>query len=57
MSSATTFDPLVPPAPKHASGALQIAAATTDGFKLAEFLNARNVPGVYFRAAAWAPLA
>jgi MHS family proline/betaine transporter-like MFS transporter len=28
VSSATTFDPLVPPAPKHASGALQIAAAT-----------------------------
>jgi MHS family proline/betaine transporter-like MFS transporter len=28
VSSATTFDPHVPPAPKHVSGALQIAAAT-----------------------------
>ena len=28
MSSAATIDPLVPPAPKSASGALQIAAAT-----------------------------
>lgn len=28
MSSTATFDPLVPPAPKSASGALQIAAAT-----------------------------
>ena len=28
MSSTATFDPLVPPTPKPASGALQIAAAT-----------------------------
>jgi MHS family proline/betaine transporter-like MFS transporter len=28
LSSTATFDPLVPPAPKSASGALQIAAAT-----------------------------
>jgi MHS family proline/betaine transporter-like MFS transporter len=28
VSSAATFDPLVPPAPKSASGAIQIAAAT-----------------------------
>ncbi len=27
-----------------------------DGLKLAEYLNARNVPGVHFRAAAWSPL-
>jgi uncharacterized protein YbbC (DUF1343 family) len=27
-----------------------------DGARLAEYLNARPIPGVYFRAAAWAPL-
>ncbi|MGP6192491.1 MAG: exo-beta-N-acetylmuramidase NamZ domain-containing protein [Vulcanimicrobiaceae bacterium] len=27
-----------------------------DAFKLAEFLNARPIPGVHFRAAAWSPL-
>lgn len=28
-----------------------------DAFKLAEFLNARPIPGVHFRAASWSPLA
>ncbi len=28
-----------------------------DGFRLAEALNARSIPGVHFRAAAWSPLA
>jgi uncharacterized protein YbbC (DUF1343 family) len=31
-------------------------ALGVDGLKLAEYLNARNVPGVHFRAAAWSPL-
>jgi len=31
-------------------------ALGVDGVKLAEYLNARTVPGVHFRAAAWSPL-
>ena len=30
-------------------------ALGVDGLKLAEYLNARNIPGVHFRAAAWSP--